>query len=166
MKNIYLLLLASLAIYPTEILAQDCQLPTAQTDLEINNVRARLKTGGDLWWDGNNGRYIVPKPDPPIPEISALFAGGLWIGGFDQANNFKLAAQTYGTASGSTDYWPGYLDETGSVTEEVCSFFDRFWETNSMDIDAFLADRQDNGVLDEDVPPSILAWPAKGNPEF
>jgi len=36
--------------------ASDCQAATAQTELNINNVRTRLLAGGDLWWDLSNAR--------------------------------------------------------------------------------------------------------------
>ena len=49
----------------------DCQPAQAQIDMEINNVRARLLTGGDLWWNLQEGRYIVPKPAPGFPEVSS-----------------------------------------------------------------------------------------------
>ena len=39
----------------------DCDNAIAQIDQAINNVRARLTTGGDVWWNSNDGRYIVPK---------------------------------------------------------------------------------------------------------
>ena len=37
---------------------------SAQTDLNINNVRARLLNGGDMWWDFSDCRYGGPNlPD-------------------------------------------------------------------------------------------------------
>ncbi len=36
----------------------NCAQATFQTDLNVNNVRARLLVGGDMWWDGNNARYM------------------------------------------------------------------------------------------------------------
>ena len=56
---------------------QNCTNAVSQIDQQINNVRARLTTGGDIWWDGSNGRYIVPKPAPGAPEVSSLFAAGI-----------------------------------------------------------------------------------------
>ena len=50
----------------------NCQQSEAQIDLDINNVKARLLAGGDLWWDLQNGKYIVPKPAPGFPEVSAI----------------------------------------------------------------------------------------------
>ncbi len=149
-----------------QILAQDCEQSTAQTDLDINNVKARLLVGGDLWWDSDGGKYIVPKPEVGEPEVTAFKAAGLWLGGFDPGGNLKMAAQTYGTANGDTDYWPGPLGVNGTTTVDVCNNFDRFWETYSADINAHKADWNDNGVIDGPVPHSVLAWPGKDNPHF
>jgi len=86
---------------------EDCAVAEAQVDMAVNNVRARLLTGGDVWWDGSDGRYIVPKVEPGtgVPERSSIFAGAVWIGGFDPGGNLKLAAQTYSTSG--EDFWPG-----------------------------------------------------------
>jgi len=42
---------------------------------KINNVRAMLLNGGDVWWDLDNAQYIVPKVEPGQPEVSSIFAG-------------------------------------------------------------------------------------------
>jgi hypothetical protein len=75
-------------------LREACDNAVAQIDQEINNVRARLLSGGDLWWDGNDGRYIVPKVPPGVPEVSAIFTGAVWLGGVTPGG-FKVAAQTF-----------------------------------------------------------------------
>ena len=41
--------------------ASDCDPASAQADLDINNVRARILNGGDMWWDLSNARYEIPK---------------------------------------------------------------------------------------------------------
>src|SRR6478672_10647257 len=73
--------------------AADCNPATATTDLDINNVRARLMTGGDMWWDRGTGtaKYEVPKGSGK----SSLFAGSVWVGGMGEDNILKVAAQTY-----------------------------------------------------------------------
>ncbi|MBK8722856.1 MAG: hypothetical protein IPL95_11480 [Saprospiraceae bacterium] len=35
-------------------LLSPCNPSQSQTDLNINNVRARLLGGGDMWWDGKS----------------------------------------------------------------------------------------------------------------
>src|SRR5690606_10693958 len=57
----------------------DCAPARSEIDMSINNVRARLLGGGDVWWDLTNGKYIVPKVEPGsgLPEVSAIFAGAV-----------------------------------------------------------------------------------------
>jgi len=71
---------------------ENCDLAKDQEEQSVNNVRARLTTGGDVWWDGNNARYVVPKVPPGQPEISSIFAGAVWLGGVDDGGSLKVAA--------------------------------------------------------------------------
>lgn len=167
-KNILpILVICSLSLFSTAVAAQSCDSALAQRDLATNNVRARLLTGGDLWWDGNEGRYIVPKTPIGTPEVAALFAGSLWLGGVDQAGNLKVAAQTYGRATGRADYWPGPLDPAlGNTNENNCNNWDRFFNVRRDDIDGHIADFADNGQIDNPIPASLRGWPGRGNPLF
>ena len=160
----YLLLCLFTFCNPLQFSAQ-CIQSTAESDLDANNVKAKLAIGGDLWWNGGNGEYIVPN-EPGEPEVTAFHLAGLWIGGFDNGNNLKLAAQTYGRASGYTDYFPGPLSSNGTTNPDNCNNFDRFWSTNASDINAHIDDLNDNGVIDGPVPQSVLAWPGFGSLTF
>jgi len=148
--------------------SSDCQAATAQTELNINNVRTRLLTGGDLWWDLANGKYEVPKVEPGSGEVSknCMFAGALWIGGFDALGQLKVAAQTY--RQSGNDFYPGPLDAAGEVCQEICSNFDQFWKVTGTEISSFLtAYEENNGVIAESaVPESLLKWPGRNNPFF
>ena len=170
MTHRYYLVIFSLVFFLfyhlNSLIAQDCQISTAVTDLDANNAKARLAVGGDLWWSGGDGEYIIPQPDPGEPEVSAFHLAGMWIGGFDSGNNTKLAAQTYGRASGKSDYFPGPLTESGTTTLADCNNYDRFWSTNSADINQHIDDLNDNGIIDGPIPQSVLAWPGRGNPNF
>src|ERR1035438_3551174 len=64
---------------PKSIQAASCAVGEAQTDLDINNVRARILTSGDMWWDLISARYEVPKGG----GVFSIFAGAIWIGGVD-----------------------------------------------------------------------------------
>ncbi len=146
--------------------AGDCVPATAQTELNVNNVRTTLLAGGDLWWDLSDGRYEVPKVEPGQPSKHSVFAGSLWIGGIDALGQLKVAAMTYRQTG--NDFFPGPLDANGEVERETCSNFDRFWETSRNDIDAFLAIVDANGGVAPKglIPESILAWPGKNNIHF
>ncbi len=51
---------------PVMRVASNSEAPTSQIELDINNVRARLMNGGDMWWDNfgsRNAAYEVPKAE-------------------------------------------------------------------------------------------------------
>ena len=117
---------------------ENCDNAVNRVDMQINNVRARLLTGGDVWWDGTNGRYIIPKVPAGVDEVSSIFAGAVWLGGKDPGGNFKVAAQMFGRSSGDFDYWPGPLtpdgDDQGTTTQERCAEWDRFFNVTGEEI--------------------------------
>lgn len=149
-----------------------CTTAQAQIDMDINNVRARLLTGGDMWWDRSDGKYVVPKPLTGQPEVSAIFAAGIWLGGFDPGGNLKVACQTYGNNGGNSDYWPGPLSATEGVTDaETCANWDKHFEVKGSDIQVHLAlwEAAQNGgqpYTEADIPASVKGWPGRGNPHF
>lgn len=150
--------------------ASGCAETTAVIDLDVNNVRARLMSGGDMWWDipAENASYEVPKGS----NKNALFAGSVWIGGYDNgANQLKVAAQTY--RQSGNDYWTGPLDQNQSVNFQTCAEWDRFWKINASDVNTFRT-IYENAVTQQDIQAAIAnnnaivadvikEWPAKGN---
>ena len=143
----------------------NCQPAQANTDLEINNVRARLLTGGDIWWNKEDGRYIVPKPAPGFDEVSAIFAGGVWIGGVDPNGSLKLAGVQYAQGA-NTDWYPGPLDDEGQTDATVCENWDQFFTVKGADILKHIAafDKLGDDFNCDDVAESIKYWPGRGNP--
>ena len=155
----------------TKSFNQDCAQATAQTDLDINNVRARLLVGGDMWWDGTQGQYIVPRVAAGEPEVSSLFAGAIWLGGVDPAGNLKVAAQQYGTANGTSDYWPGPLTESGVTQEQSCLDWDKIFTVMGDEIDLHLIQFAESQADSSDydislIPKGVMEWPGIGNPFF
>ena len=142
--------------------AATCQPASATIDLDINNVRARLMTGGDMWWD--IGKALAAYEIPKGGGSSSLFAGSCWIGGLDAQKQLKVAAQTY--RQDGNDYWPGPLDVvTANIDQATCSDWDRFWKVNRVTINAFRELQKTGGLtagLSSDYQ-SILEWPAYGN---
>jgi hypothetical protein len=119
----------------------DCAMATSQIDMSVNNVRARLLNGGDVWWDLEDGRYIVPKVDPlsGIPAVSSIFAGAVWLGGFDDIGNLKLAAQDYRDPENNiNDFWPGPLTSIGVTSSDTCLNWDRFFKVSGENIRAHI----------------------------
>ena len=156
----------------------DCVKPVAQIDQDVNNVRARLTTGGDVWWDRSDAKYIVPKPlEAGDKEVSSIFAGGVWLGGI-QEGGYKVAAQQYGNAgSDSRDFWTGPLNPSedpvlrGTTADSICADWDRFWVVTGAEIDEHIG-KYNQSVADgtdydpADIPLGVKGWPGKGNPFF
>lgn len=143
-----------------------CRPASAGIDLDINNVRAKLMTGGDMWWDigTSEARYEVPKGS----RKNSLFAGSVWIGGIDEQGQLKVAAQTY--RQDGNDYWPGPLNTldapgTTTVNAEVCSDWDRFWKVNKVTINRFreFSKAGNEAALESPEFDVIWQWPARGN---
>ncbi len=143
-----------------------CNPATATIDLDINNVRSRLMTGGDMWWDRGTGtaRYEVPKGSGK----SSLFAGSVWVGGYDAQGALKVAAQLYRTKG--NDYWPGptQVDALGVNSQPdqvICSDWDKFWKINKADLIEFREYFRRNHKLPAGPQyDNIKQWPATGNP--
>jgi hypothetical protein len=131
-----------------------CYPATAAIDMDINNVRARYMTGGDMWWNIGAGvaEYVVPKNG----TASSQFAASCWIGGFDPQKQLKVAAQTY--RQDGNDYWPGALNEVNDITAAQCSDWDYIWKINKSDILAFIALGPGGATANKF--PTIFNWPA------
>ncbi len=165
---------------PPATFRQACNPGKAGKDLAINNVRARLWSAGDLWWevrDGSSqGRYIVPKVAPGEPEVSAIYAAALWLGGIDAGGNLRLAAQTYGRGNGRADYWPGPLTPAGhplpgTTDPQSCMDWDKIFSVTAQEIDEHrrlwrLSISTGRPYRLEMMPKSVLGWPGKDNPHF
>ena len=156
-------------------LREDCTAANAQTDQNINNVRARLLTGGDVWWDpgARDGKYIVPAPPvgSGLDEVSSIYAGAVWLGGLDPADNLKVAATDYRNG-GALDFYPGPLDpETGLTDLAICQEWDRFFKVFATEINQSIRDYEAAVFIgesyDEDeITDNVKYWPGNGNPFF
>ena len=139
MKNKIITLVVITIISTNSFRAQDhsylissCAPATAQADLDINNVRARIISGGDMWWDLSSApKYEVPKGSGK----HSLWAGSLWIGGFDAGNNLKVAAMTYRQLG--NDFWPGPLASDATTDNSTCANYNQLWKVNKTDVAAY-----------------------------
>jgi len=128
--------------------------------LEINNVRTRINTGGDMWWDFEVAQYEIPKGSKKM----SMFAAALWIGGLDANGQLKLAAQRFRQVG--FDFTPGPLtiDGTASVSPDVCAKYDKLHYVTRGEVDDFLAWYDDKASNPEyQIPSSILTYPAHGD---
>ena len=143
----------------------DCRPGATEIDMDVNNVRARLRTGGDVWWDGINGLYVVPKPADGQPAVSSIFAGGVWVGGTDKNGNYKLAGVTYRSQNDNYDWYPGPLDLQGVTDEPICKNWDEFFTVNGDNVRRHIDNFNQNPELNCDsIPDDVKYWPGQGNP--
>ena len=111
--------------------------------LDINQVKARVNSGGDLHWDPTTGYsgYECPKGSNKIWGAPA----SLWLGGIDIGGQLKLAAQTH--HQGEVDYWPGPLTTSSATTNSTTvNQYNRIWKLNKTDIDDFLTNLANGNV--------------------
>ncbi len=145
-----------------------CTMPVASTELALNNVRALIHTGGDMWWDLiTNPRYEVPKGSGHM----SLFASVIWIGGTDVNGQLRVTGGRY--RNYGTDYFTGPLKKYGSgmgtTTSDVCLEYDKHFVVTKNEVSEFKAwfqaKKDGNTELlnsqfkDYSVPRSIINWP-------
>jgi hypothetical protein len=153
-----------------DITVANCTPATAATELDINNTRALIQSGGDMWWDFNRARYEIPKGS----NKTSLFAGSLWLAGQDVSGQFKVAALRFRQVG--NDYWTGPLSTINAeIDPNTCRLYDRHWETTRSMVAEFAA-WFDAGEFDAEngtqtqstlfpgyaVPSEISEWPAHG----
>ena len=139
--------------------AAGCSPATSQTDMDVNNVRATILGGGDMWWNLSEAQYEIPKGS----GLNSLFSGALWIGGVDAGGQLKVAAMTY--RQSGNDFWPGPLDvATASITSEECTAWDKHFKIDRADVEEYVARFGIDPTYTSDmIPSSITDWPAHGN---
>lgn len=130
--------------------------------LDINQVKARVNSGGDLHWDpatGNSG-YECPKGSGKTWGTTA----SIWMGGLDIGGQLHLAAQTYHQSG--VDFWSGPLTTSSATTNSTTvNQYNRVWKLNKTDIDDFLTNLANGNVQNGSFTPAVdlLSWPANGD---
>ena len=141
--------------------AAGCTPSSSYDWLDINNVRTRINSGGDMWWDlpaGTGSKYFIPANG----SATSLFAGSLWIAGVDVNNQLKCAALRFRQVG--NDYYTGPLSVDGkaSITPETCAKWDKIFKITRAEVDEFISHLEDGSVQDGSyaVPSVIANWPA------
>src|SRR5688572_12315542 len=84
----------------------------ASAHIDVTNINATILTGGDMFHNltptGSSPNFSQSFEVPRGSGIHSIFAGSLWIGGRDNANNLYVSAQTYRQgAPQDVGFWPG-----------------------------------------------------------
>ncbi len=137
--------------------AANCAPPVSSNELSINNIRAVIQTGGDMWWD------LVGVPQYEVPRESgktSLFAGSLWLGGRDASGQLKVAALRFRQVG--MDFWTGPLSTvTAEIDPSTCEQWDRHFKSTRQEVDNFVQSYADGST---EIPEFIKTWPAMGDP--
>lgn len=126
--------------------------------ISVSNIKTMFNGSGAMFWDYEDTQFNVPKDAP----TSTIFASGLWLGGYDNGGNLKIAAEADNSTSTDKDYWAGY---TGDGRYFHTDWIDKVWKIRQSELRDFQNDIAD-GHLTRPIPHDILTWPAIGNPHF
>ncbi|MBL7929074.1 MAG: hypothetical protein JNL47_06340 [Bacteroidia bacterium] len=134
--------------------AAGCAASVAAAELDINNVRAMVLAGGDMWWDLATAQYEIPKGSGK----TSIFNGAIWIAGIDGNGQIKAAAQTYRQQAGN-DFWTGPIDTANlTISTERCIKFDLHFKITRKEVKEF-----SSAGNYSDAPEIIRTWPGNGN---
>ena len=102
--------------------------------------------------------------NPEKPLFSTFFLKGLWMSGYDPADNLKLSAISF-NSGGQSDYDHIPVEDWDEIlTPQHCAFYDHVWVVKKSDIIQLKYLFETNQLNHENINPDILFWPAKGNP--
>ncbi len=108
-----------------------CAPPTAAINIDVNNVRAKLLNGGDMFWDifgtGNSG-YEIPKNSGK----HSAFIASVFFSALDAGSNLYTAGQTY--RQRGLDFWPGGLNAMGEIDSVDCKDADKMFNVYGTEI--------------------------------
>lgn len=139
--------------------AAGCSPAQAQQIMKFNNVSALIAQGGLNFLDRSRGvsAYEVPRDG----DAYAIYGNSLWMGGLDFNDQLK-AATIVGFRTNGEEFWPGPLiPEAATVTEAVCTEYDKIYYANRSQIVAFYNDFNEDGAVTS-IPTDIANWPTLG----
>ena len=107
----------------------DCVLGSAQGDLDVSNVFARVFNTGSLFFGNtttNGDGYVVPRASGASP----LFAAGLWVAGTVDGE-----VRSAGSRYSNFTFWPGPLEDGAVLPNPTdCSPFDRIYVVSRAEV--------------------------------
>ncbi len=142
------------------VMAGSCIAGVTQQEILLNDVRTRILTDGDMWWDFTAGvsRYEVPKGS----NSYAQFAGSLWFGGYENGN-LHTACMTY--RQNGVDFWPEPLNPFDlTIDVSTCQAYDKVWTFTRADVASFYSYYRQYGTADPNTPLWIKDYP--GNTSY
>ncbi|MCW5907924.1 MAG: T9SS type A sorting domain-containing protein [Chitinophagales bacterium] len=125
----------------------------ASATIATNNISARFFSNGMVSFDGNKANFSVPKDS----NAHALYAGSLWVGGFDNTYGvLHISTMTYDDSLTNFRFGPIANSYSGTYSQR----YNKVWKVKQSDIDYHLLHYNDVGYT---APTDILDWPGNGN---
>ncbi len=134
-------------------------------ELDLNNIRAYISAGGIQFWpmyhgEETDGNFEFPKGS----SKNTIFSSSLWIGGLDEFDSLKLAAETYRIPG--MDFWTGPLSNNESELsidlETVINWY-RVWKLTREEIEYHKQHYLEEGY---EILSDIASWPAHGDEDL
>ncbi len=160
MKNLILLFF----LFPFVLQSQSgCPGGFTEYYLNSNNIKAAFHPRGSKFTTWGKGEFLVPYPSKK--KLSTIFASTVWVGGFDNAGNYRRSIEKY-PKPGEYDFSVGPLNSIGIPYDDtICMNFDTAWNVFAEDIYRHMTDYEEDFIINDTIP-SIFGWPARGNKFF
>ncbi len=156
MKKITLFVVLTIGI-ATQLVSQTFHSDT----LSINNIKALIRAGGIQFWepDSNNQNNRPVYEYPNGSGKKTIFSSSIWIGGLDNSNNLKLAAERYN--QGGTDFWAGPITTNGTAVtnQNIVNSWNNVWTIKKQNLINYLS----SSSYPNNPPTFVLNWPAHGD---
>jgi len=120
--------------------------------LDINNIKTPINSDGTF-----NTKMEVPKNS----GINATWVSSLWVGGIDEGNELRVAAQTY-KQGGSSELWPGPLRPVDATAGDS-AYWSKVWKVNKSVIEDHKLNWNNSSYA---IPGEISQWPGNGPSGF
>ncbi|MES2619235.1 MAG: T9SS type A sorting domain-containing protein [Bacteroidota bacterium] len=124
----------------------------ASAIIDANNISAKFFSNGYVSSDGNATHFAVPADS----GIHALYAGSLWVAGFD--NQFGMLHSSCPQNNFVSNFEPGPI---GTNYDTVyLSRYNKVWKVTRAEIQTHQANYANGGYV---APADIASWPGNGN---
>jgi Secretion system C-terminal sorting domain len=148
MKKLILLVILSIASFIPSLVY--CQVTVAYDSLDINNIKALIKADGTHFHKDftSPAAFEVPQGQ----GMSANFAAGLWLSGYDSLGSLHVSVGHF-----FTQFKWGPIADSYGMHDQI---YNKVWKIEKSQIDNHIAHWSDGGYV---VPLSIAEWPAHGD---
>lgn len=121
--------------------------------LQINNLSFIIEANGDMHRDST---YYLHSQMPTGSNQSTVSKQTLWMGGYDENGELRLAANTY--RQSGNDYAPGPVGN--NYDNAYQTLYNKVWHLKKSEIEHHITNYNSTGYT---IPNNIATWPGNGN---